>query len=123
MTGNKFGAQLKTFATTVAAPLISSNASGEGGAFSKSAVRPKTPPSSMGPPPPPPPTGGDRLRRRERVSADEAARKTALAADVDDLIHLGSAMPDAIDEDSVVRALQARFFNQKYFVRITNLIW
>ena len=32
---------------------------------------------------------------------------------VDDLIHL----EDPIEEDSVVRALQARFFNQKYFVR------
>ena len=31
---------------------------------------------------------------------------------VDDLIHL----EDPIEEDSVVRALQARFFNQKYFV-------
>lgn len=84
-----------------ATPAIISATNGEGGgAFSKSAVRPKTPPQ------------GDRLRRRERVNADEA-RKSALA-EVADLIHLD----EPINEDTVVRTLQSRFFNQKYFVSI-----
>ena len=50
------------------------------------------------------------MRRRERVAADEA-RKNKLA-ELKDLIHLEGELT----EDSVVRALQTRFFNQKYFV-------
>ena len=53
---------------------------------------------------------GERLRRRERVAADEA-RKNKLS-ELRDLIHLEGELT----EDSVVRALQTRFFNQKYFV-------
>ena len=55
---------------------------------------------------------GERLRRRERVAADEA-RKNKLA-ELKDLIHLEGELT----EDSVVRALQTRFFNQKYFVSV-----
>ena len=54
------------------------------------------------------------MRRRERVAADEA-RKNKLA-ELTDLIHLEGELT----EDSVVRALQTRFFNQKYFVSIEN---
>ena len=59
---------------------------------------------------------GERLRRRERVAADEA-RKNKLA-ELQDLIHLEGEL----SEDSVVRALQTRFFNQKYFVSMINII-
>ena len=55
-------------------------------------------------------SAGERLRRRERVAADEA-RKNKLS-ELRDLIHLEGDLT----EDSVVRALQTRFFNQKYFV-------
>ena len=57
---------------------------------------------------------GERLRRRERVAADEA-RKNKLA-ELQDLIHLEGEL----SEDSVVRALQTRFFNQKYFVSMID---
>ena len=61
---------------------------------------------------------GERLRRRERVAADEA-RKNKLA-ELQDLIHLEGEL----SEDSVVRALQTRFFNQKYFVSmIDTMVW
>ena len=53
---------------------------------------------------------GERLRRRERVAADEA-RKNKMA-ELTDLIHIEGDLT----EDAVVRALQTRFFNQKYFV-------
>ena len=59
---------------------------------------------------------GERLRRRERVAADEA-RKNKLA-ELQDLIHLEGEL----SEDSVVRALQTRFFNQKYFVSMIDII-
>ena len=59
---------------------------------------------------------GERLRRRERVAADEA-RKNKLA-ELQDLIHLEGEL----SEDSVVRALQTRFFNQKYFVSMIDIM-
>ena len=59
---------------------------------------------------------GERLRRRERVAADEA-RKNKLA-ELQDMIHLEGEL----SEDSVVRALQTRFFNQKYFVSMIDII-
>lgn len=65
------------------------------GAFSR--VRPRTPPQ-------------ERMRKREKDLADEA--KKSKLADMQDLIHLD--MP--LSEDSVMRVLQSRFFNQKYFV-------
>lgn len=75
---------------------------GEGGAFSRSAVRPRTPPD-------------ERIRKRERDLADEA-RKSRLA-EIRDLIHLDPQMT----EDSILRTLQARFFNQKYLVSPKNM--
>jgi hypothetical protein len=72
-----------------------------GGAFSRSAVRPRTPPE-------------ERLRRRVKLAADEA--KKSKLADLRDLIHLEAPLT----EDAVIRTLQARFFNQKYFVSLQN---
>ena len=65
------------------------------GAFSR--VRPRTPPE-------------ERARRRERNLAEDA-RKSKLG-DIQDLIHL----EPPLSEDVIMRALQSRFFNQKYFV-------
>ena len=73
--------------------------SGDGnGAFSRSAVRPRTPPEERG------------ARQRERTVADEVLRNRL--SEIQDLIHLEAP----ITEDSIMRTLQARFFNQKYFV-------
>eukprot|EP00095_Tigriopus_kingsejongensis_P002709 maker-scaffold809_size94238-snap-gene-0.26 protein:Tk02709 transcript:maker-scaffold809_size94238-snap-gene-0.26-mRNA-1 annotation:"myosin-i heavy chain" len=76
---------------------------GEGGAFSRSAVRPRTPPD-------------ERIRKRERDLAEES-RKSRMA-EVQDLIHLDSPMT----EDAIVRTLQARFFNQKYFTNVGPIV-
>ena len=73
------------------------NLNGEGGAFTKTAVRPKTPPEY-------------RVARREKMAFEEA--KKSRLANINDLIHLD--LP--ISEDTVIRTLQSRFFNQKYFV-------
>ncbi|TRY68528.1 hypothetical protein TCAL_13103 [Tigriopus californicus] len=76
---------------------------GEGGAFSRSAVRPRTPPD-------------ERIRKRERDLADEA-RKSRLA-EISDLIHLEPQMT----EDAILRTLQARFFNQKYLTNVGPIV-
>jgi hypothetical protein len=70
----------------------------QGGAFSRSAVRPRTPPE-------------DRGRRRERVTQTDDAKRSKLGS-LNDLILL----EPPLNEDAVIRALQARFFNQKYYV-------
>ena len=67
------------------------------GAFSRSAVRPRTPQE-------------ERMRKRERNMAEES-RKSKMA-ELQDLIHLEAPL----SEDSIMRTLQARFFNQKYYV-------
>ena len=69
----------------------------QSGAFSRSAVRPRTPQE-------------ERMRKRERNMADEA-RKSRMA-ELQDLIHLEAPL----SEDAIMRTLQARFFNQKYYV-------
>jgi len=72
----------------------------QGGAFSRSAVRPRTP------------TDEPRAhRRRERAPPTDDAKKSKLG-NLNDLIHL----EPPLNEDAVIRALQARFFNQKYYV-------
>ena len=72
----------------------------QGGAFSRSAVRPRTP------------TDEPRThRRRERAPPTDDAKKSKLG-NLSDLIHL----EPPLNEDAVIRALQARFFNQKYYV-------
>ena len=73
-----------------------------GGAFSRSAVRPRTPME-------------EKIRKRERNLAEEF-RKSKLA-ELQDLIHMD--LP--LTEDSIMRALQARFFNQKYFVSVYSM--
>ena len=92
--------------TTTTAPTSSASSAspmlhleGGSGAFSKSAVRPRTP---------------TRSRDRGLVSAEEARKSTKLA-EMQDLIHLERPLT----EDSIMRALQARFFNQKYYVSKT----
>ncbi len=71
-----------------------------GGAFSRGAVRPRTPTDeSRG------------QRRRERIPVADDLKKNNLG-NLDDLIHL----EPPLNEDTVIRALQARFFNQKYYV-------
>jgi len=79
----------------------------EQGAFSKRAVRPLTPSEDQRPPP------THHQRRREKLPHPDEARRGKLG-DLNDLIHLEPPM----NEDSVIRALQARFFNQKYFVSL-----
>ena len=72
----------------------------QGGAFSRSAVRPRTP------------TEEPRTqRRRERVTPGDDVKRSKLVG-LHDLIHL----EPPLNEDAVIRALQARFFNQKYYV-------
>ena len=79
------------------------------GAFSRSAVRPRTPPHSQQPalPRPQQPGGPNCVA----AVANSASDRSKLAG-VQDLIHL----EPAIYEDDVMRTLQARFFHQKYFV-------
>ena len=84
------------------------------GAFSRSAVRPRTPPhsqqqssSSRAPPPP-----GGPASTSTSVAAVASSVDRSRLSEVQDLIHL----EPAIYEDDVMRTLQARFFHQKYFV-------
>ena len=73
----------------------------QGGAFSRSAVRPRTP------------TDEPRThRRRERGEPTTDDSKKSKLGNLHDLIHL----EPPLNEDAVIRALQARFFNQKYYV-------
>ena len=65
------------------------------GAFSRSAVRPRTPPAPAAPAP---------------LTSSALMR----LSEVRDLIHLETPL----GEDAILRALQARFFNQKYYVSI-----
>ena len=73
----------------------------QGGAFSRSAVRPRTPTTDE----------TRTQRRRERVTPADDAKRSKLGG-LGDLIHL----EPPLNEDAVIRALQARFFNQKYYV-------
>ncbi len=82
-------------------PPVPSNSEG-GGAFSRSAVRPRTPTE-------------ERVKRREKMAIDEA--KKSRLSEVADLIHL----EPPLTEDLVIRTLQARFYNEKYFVSIKIL--
>lgn len=74
---------------------VIANFGSEGGAFSR--MRPRTPPEV-------------RLAQREKLAAEEAKRSRL--AEINDLIHL----EPPLSEDAVIRTLQSRFFNQKYFV-------
>jgi hypothetical protein len=71
------------------------------GTFSRSAVRPRTPAEE----------GGQQQRRRERVAQLDDMKRGNLGG-LNDLILL----EPPLNEDAVIRALQARFFNQKYHV-------
>lgn len=71
------------------------------GAFSRSAVRPRTPNTDTS------------YRRRERNLISEEAKRSKLA-ELRDLIHL----EPPLSEDAILRVMQARFFNQKYYVSI-----
>lgn len=82
----------------------------EQGAFSKRAVRPLTPSEDFRSQHP----QTHHQRRRERLPHPDEARRGKLG-DLNDLIHLEPPM----NEDSVIRALQGRFFNQKYFVSLS----
>ena len=74
------------------------NLNGENGsAFTKPVLRPKTPPE-------------ERVAKREKMAQEEA--KKSRLADISDLIHL--ELP--INEETVIRTLQSRFYNQKYVV-------
>lgn len=84
-----------TSSASSASPML--HLEGGSGAFSRSAVRPRTP---------------TRSRDRGLASAAEEARKSTKLAEMQDLIHLERPL----SEDSIMRALQARFFNQKYYV-------
>ena len=70
--------------------------SSEGGAFTKLTQRTVTPPD---------------------VKKEELMGKSKLA-EIDDLIHLEVNSVSNINEDLIIRTLQSRFFNQKYFVSI-----
>ncbi len=53
------------------------------------------------------------------MNADESSRRSSSKlAEVGDLIHLDAPL----QEDTILRALQARFFNQKYFVSLIYYI-
>ena len=91
----------------------SSTASTGGGAFSRSAVRPRTPNSNEEA------EAADRRRQQQPLvhhaaaaSISSSAANGLRMADVHDLIHL----KQPATEDDVLRTLQARFVNQKYFV-------
>ena len=87
-----------------------SNTAAAAGAFSRSAVRPRTPPHSQ-PQSSRPPPGGPATNSVAGTAASSSVDRSKLA-EVQDLIHL----EPAIYEDDVMRTLQARFFHQKYFV-------
>ena len=64
-------------------------------------------PPSQTPPP-------ERQRRRERSQAEDMKRSDL--AEISDLIRLQGPLT----EDAVVKTLQARFYNQKFQVRLTG---
>ena len=99
LTGSSNNASPFSQLAPTATPAVIANGV-QGGAFSRSAVRPRTP------------TDEPRShRRRERGQPTDDAKKSKLG-NLHDLIHL----EPPLNEDAVIRALQARFFNQKYYV-------
>ena len=68
--------------------------SSEGGAFTKLTQRTATPPD-----------------KKEEIGKSKLA-------EISDLIHLEVKSASNINEDLIIRTLQSRFFNQKYFVSI-----
>ncbi|XP_060802579.1 unconventional myosin-IXAa [Amyelois transitella] len=73
------------------------------------------PPPNLPPPPPPPP---ESRWRAAAPTGNSGASGGAAGGDVDDLIHLRGPLT----EDAVVRALQARFYHNKFYTMIGPIL-